>query len=42
MVRKWSTGLLDTTGGRLRTRRGGAEEKPELRRRGDGIVRAAS
>ena len=37
-----STGLLDTTGDRLRPRRGGAEEKLELRWRGDGMGRAAS
>ena len=30
MVRKWSTGLLDTIGDRLRPRCGGAEEKPQL------------
>jgi hypothetical protein len=37
-----STGLLDTTGDRMRPRRGGAEEEPELRWRGDGVGWAAS
>ena len=36
MVRMRSTGLLDTTGDRMRPRRGGAEVKPEL----DGVATA--
>ena len=37
MVQKRTPGQLDMTGNRLSPRRGGAEEKLELRRSGDGV-----